>query len=94
MSLAAPALPGLGQFLDSTGSAGRAGGPTAEQDDGSPVPDMLKLEGQEEVEEDNFDVKGQSAIAFGRSLDEVAQDTQIGALLDEDKTKEAKEDLA
>ena len=28
-----------------------------EEDDGSPVPDMLRLEGQEEVEEDNFDGK-------------------------------------
>ena len=29
------------------------------EDDGSPVPAMLRLEGQEEPEEDNFDEKGQ-----------------------------------
>ena len=30
-----------------------------QEDEGSPVPDMLRLEGQEEPEEDNFDAKGQ-----------------------------------
>lgn len=55
---------------------------------------MLRLEGQEEVEEDNFDVKEQSEAAFGKSLDEVAQGNQIGELLEEDKVEEAKEDLA
>lgn len=65
-----------------------------EEDDGSPVPDMLRLEGQEDVEEDNFDVKEQSEIAFGKSLDEVAQGNQIGASSDKEEVEEAKEDLA
>ena len=36
------------------------------EEDGSPVPDMLRLEGQEEPEEDNFDEKGQQQ--FGQDL--------------------------
>ena len=44
-----------------------------EENDGSPVPDMLKLDDQEEVEDDNFDAKERDSADFGNTIEAVAK---------------------